>query len=102
MSTQEILAELPRLSNEDLKRIAVVLNALEAERHTGSAPAGPEPLIEAGHVADSPSKPTLTLHAAKPQPFAPDPLRTRSELIATLLYDPVEPASEDEWPAESL
>jgi hypothetical protein len=31
---------------------------------------------------------------------APNPLQMHPELAGTILYDPTEPATEDEWPAE--
>lgn len=40
------------------------------------------------------------LRAASAHASAPDPLQTHSELAATILYGPTEPASEDEWPTE--
>lgn len=45
-------------------------------------------------------KPVAELRAAGVHASTPDPLQTHPELAATLLYDPTEPASEDEWPAE--
>ena len=41
MSTQDILAELPRLSAEDQELIAKVLHDLKAEKQTPSAASGP-------------------------------------------------------------
>ena len=45
-------------------------------------------------------KPVAELRAAHPRTGGPDPLQTHPELAATILYDPTEPASEDEWPSE--
>ena len=45
-------------------------------------------------------KPVAELRAASPRTSGPDPLQTHPELTATILYDPTEPASEDEWPSE--
>ena len=45
-------------------------------------------------------KPVAELRAAGTDPTAHDPLKTYPELAVTLLYDPMEPASEDEWPSE--
>ena len=45
-------------------------------------------------------KPVAELRAVSLRTVAPDPLQTHPELVATILYDPTEPASEDEWPSE--
>lgn len=45
-------------------------------------------------------KPVAELRAASSRTTGPDPLQMHPELEATILYDPVEPASEDEWPSE--
>ena len=45
-------------------------------------------------------KPVAELRAASPRTGSPDPLQTHPELAATILYNPTEPASEDEWPSE--
>ena len=45
-------------------------------------------------------KPVAELRAASPNAGGPDPLQMHPELAATILYDPTEPASEDEWPSE--
>ena len=44
-------------------------------------------------------KPVAELRAASTHTGAPDPLQAHPELAATILYDPTEPASEDEWPS---
>ncbi len=44
-------------------------------------------------------KPVAELRAASPRTSSPDPLQLHPELAATILYDPTEPASEDEWPS---
>ena len=46
-------------------------------------------------------KPVAELRAAGAHLHGPDPLQTHSELLATILYDPTEPASEDEWPSDA-
>ncbi len=45
-------------------------------------------------------RPVAELRAATPRTGRPDPLQVHPELAATILYDPTEPASEDEWPGE--
>ena len=88
MSAQDILAELPRLSAQEREQIAKVLCALEAKE---------EELLTG---AEEPGLPNLHPGA---MPLAPDfyaPLQFYPELAATILYNPTEPASEDEWPAE--
>ncbi len=45
-------------------------------------------------------RPVAELRAASPRTGQPDPLQTYSELAATILYDPTEPTSADEWPSE--
>ena len=45
-------------------------------------------------------KPVAELRAAKSVPGQLDPLQMHPELAATILYDPTEVASEDEWPGE--
>ena len=45
-------------------------------------------------------KPVAELRAANDRTTGPDPLQLHPELAATILYDPTEPASEDEWPSE--
>ena len=45
MSTQEILAELPRLSIEERERIAKALRDLEEKERLNSSSAGQEPRI---------------------------------------------------------
>ena len=45
-------------------------------------------------------KPVAELRAANSRTISPDPLQMYPELAASILYDPTEPASEDEWPSE--
>jgi prevent-host-death family protein len=45
-------------------------------------------------------KPVAELRAIDPRRTAPNPLQMHPELAATILYDPTEPASEEEWPSE--
>lgn len=45
-------------------------------------------------------KPVAELRAANARTAGPDPLQLHPELTATILYDPTEPASGDEWPSE--
>ena len=45
-------------------------------------------------------KPVAEMRAAGSRTAGPDPLQMHPELAATILYDPTEPASEDEWPSE--
>ena len=45
-------------------------------------------------------RPVAELRATNDRTAGPDPLQTHPELAATILYDPTEPASEDEWPSE--
>ncbi len=45
-------------------------------------------------------RPVAELRAANTRTVGPDPLQLHPELAATILYDPTEPASEDEWPGE--
>ena len=46
-------------------------------------------------------KPVAELRAAHDRMSSPDPLQMHPELAAAILYDPTEPASDDEWPSES-
>ncbi len=45
-------------------------------------------------------KPVAEMRAANTRTTDPDPLQMHAELAATILYDPTEPASEDEWPSD--
>ena len=45
-------------------------------------------------------KPVAELRATNARTTGPDPLQMHPELAATILYDPTEPAPEDEWPGE--
>ena len=45
-------------------------------------------------------KPVAELRATSSRTAGPDPLQMHPELAAKILYDPTEPASEDEWPSE--
>ena len=45
-------------------------------------------------------RPVAELRAASPRTSGPSPLQRHPELAATILYDPTEPASEDEWPGD--
>jgi antitoxin (DNA-binding transcriptional repressor) of toxin-antitoxin stability system len=45
-------------------------------------------------------KPVAELRATRVDMAGHDPLKTYPELAVTLLYDPMEPATEDEWPSE--
>ncbi len=45
-------------------------------------------------------KPVAELRATNSRTAGPDPLQMHPELAAKILYDPTEPASEDEWPSE--
>ncbi len=46
------------------------------------------------------AKSQLSSPSAAVEDEAPDPLQMHPELKGAILYDPTEPASEDEWPAE--
>ena len=45
-------------------------------------------------------RPVAELRASRARTAAPDPLQMHPELAATVLYDPTEPATEEEWPGE--
>jgi antitoxin (DNA-binding transcriptional repressor) of toxin-antitoxin stability system len=45
-------------------------------------------------------RPVAELRAVGSTVVFPDPLQTHPELKARILYDPTEPATEDEWPSE--
>ena len=74
-------------THEAKSRLSALLAAVEEQGET-------VPICRHG-------KPIAELRAASAQLLAPDPLQTHPELTATILYDPTEPASEDEWPADA-
>ncbi len=45
-------------------------------------------------------KPVAELRTVSGRTAGPDPLQTHPELAGSILYDPLEPAAEDEWPSE--
>ena len=45
-------------------------------------------------------RPVAELRVVSDRKVALDPLQMHPELAATILYDPLEPASDDEWPSE--
>lgn len=71
-------------------QLAELLAAVEQRRETVLIHRSGKPVAELRPSAAAIAEP------AKPK----DRLRTHPELQGTILYDPTEPATEDEWPSE--